>query len=297
MQFCNDFTLSPLPVSENTLCYFAACMGQQNLAAPTIRAYISGVRQLQIARGFPDPNVGSMPRLRQILKGVAVIRGREGTARRPISRLPVTPNILRWMKGIWLCSSKEADQDRLMLWAVSCTTFTFSRSGEMTVPAGKAFNPKVHLSVEDVSVDRRVQPRVVSIRLKRSKTDQEGRGATLIMGRSENDLCPVEALMQYLRRRGTRQGPLFQWKNGSPLTRMQFVTEVRRALSEAGLPAQNYAGHSFRIGAATTAATLGVEDSTIQTLGRWKSNAFLTYIKLGTGQLATLSVTLATANV
>ena len=154
-----------------------------------------------------------------------------------------------------------------MLWAVSCTTFfTFSRSGEMTVPAGKAFNPKVHLSVEDVSVDRRVQPRVVSIRLKRSKTDQEGRGATLIMGRSENDLCPVEALMQYLRRRGTRQGPLFQWKNGSPLTRMQFVTEVRRALSEAGLPAQNYAGHSFRIGAATTAATLGVEDSTIQTL-------------------------------
>ena len=53
-------------------------MGQQNLAAPTIRAYISGVRQLQIARGFPDPNVGSMPRLRQILKGVAVIRGRLG---------------------------------------------------------------------------------------------------------------------------------------------------------------------------------------------------------------------------
>ena len=103
--------------------------------------------------------------------------------------------------------------------------------------------------------------------------------------------------MQYLRRRGTHQGPLFQWKNGSPLTRTQFVTEVRRAQSEAGLPAQNYAGHSFRIGAATTAATLGVEDSTIQTLGRRKSNAFLTYIKLGTGQLATLSMTLAMANV
>ena len=59
------------------------------------------------------------------------------------------------MKGIWLCSSKEVDQDWLMLWVVSRTTFfTFSRSGEMTVPAGKAFNPKVHLSFEDVSVDR-----------------------------------------------------------------------------------------------------------------------------------------------
>lgn len=30
----------------------------------------------------------------------------------------------------------------------------FSCLGEMTVPAGKAFDPKVHLSVEDVLVDR-----------------------------------------------------------------------------------------------------------------------------------------------
>ncbi len=39
-----------------------------------------------------------------------------------------------------------------------------------------------------------------------------------------------------------------------------------------GLP-----GHSFRIGAATTAATVGIEDSTIQMLGRW-SSAFLAHI-------------------
>ena len=45
----------------------------------------------------------SMPRLRQILKGVLVI---EGTTRRSISRLPVTPNILQQMKGIWLRGSK-----------------------------------------------------------------------------------------------------------------------------------------------------------------------------------------------
>ena len=137
---------------------------------------------------------------------------------------------------------------------------------------------------------------MVSIRLKRSKTDLEGRGATLIMGRTENDLCPVEALMQYSGE-GALAKALSQWKNGLPLTRTQFVTEVRRALFEVGLLAQNYAGHSFRIGAVTTAATLGAENSTIQTLRRWKSNAFLTYIKLGTGQLATLSVTLVMANV
>ena len=41
-----------------------------------------------------------------------------------------------------------------------------------------------------------------------------------------------------------------------------------------------YAGHSRRIGAATTAAARGLEDSTIQMLCRWKSLAYLEYIRI-----------------
>ena len=65
------------------------------------------------------------------------------------------------------------------------------------------------------------------------------------------------------------------FKDGRPLTRAWFVQAVRQALSEAGIDQSNYCLHSFRIGAATTAAANGIEDSVIQTLGRWQIAAYL----------------------
>ena len=52
--FCNT-ALMPLPTSEAKLCYYVACLGQQGLAHTSIRTYLSGVRQLQIAHGLEDP--------------------------------------------------------------------------------------------------------------------------------------------------------------------------------------------------------------------------------------------------
>ena len=55
---------------------------------------------------------------------------------------------------------------------------------------------------------------------------------------------------------------------------------VREALKTAGVDASKYSGHSFRICAATTAASRGIEDSVIKTLGRWNSLAYLRYVKI-----------------
>ena len=66
---------------------------------------------------------------------------------------------------------------------------------------------------------------------------------------------------------------------GKPLTRPQLVSELRAALEVAGLEPAKYAGHSFRIGAATTAAACGVPVDVIKTLGRWphaETGQFLT---------------------
>ena len=113
------------------------------------------------------------------------------------------------------------------------------------------------------------------------------------MGRMGDDLCPVSALLNYLQARGSNPSPLFHWQDGTPLCKSKFVENVRAALAKAGLPAADYVGHSFRIGAATTAATAGVEDSTIQTLGRWQSSSYLLYIRLEPSRLAAMSSTLA----
>jgi len=64
---------------------------------------------------------------------------------------------------------------------------------------------------------------------------------------------------------------------------------VREALQKAGVDQSRYCGHSFRIGAATTAAAKGMEDSIIKTLGRWNSLAYLQYVKIPRDQLASYS--------
>ena len=55
---------------------------------------------------------------------------------------------------------------------------------------------------------------------------------------------------------------------------------LRSALETVGLDAKNVTGHSFHIGAATTAAERRLEDSTIKALGRWHSSAYLAYVRL-----------------
>ena len=272
------------------LCYYVACLGQQGLAHSTIKTYLSGVRQAQIAMGFPDPGIQSMPRLRQVLRGVQITRGREGKASRP--RLPITPSILRKIREVWW--SQGRSYDVTLMWAVATTTFfSFCRLGEMLMDREDGYDQRDHLSLRDVAADAPTKPSMISILLRRSKTDQARQGVKVVIGRTGDDICPVAALLQFLAIRGKHPGPLFMCSNGRPLTKGKFVAEVRAALTRANIPASEYAGHSFRIGAATTAAAAGLEDSLIQTLGRWKSSAYLTYIRMNPRQLATVSNSLA----
>ena len=100
----------------------------------------------------------------------------------------------------------------------------------------------------------------------------------------------------YLSRTSTdHAGPLFCYSNGTPLSRSQFTKELRALLAQgAGIKIADYAGHSFRIGAATTAASKGLPHWLIQTLGRWSSDCYLRYIRTPAYVLADVSKRLIT---
>ena len=183
-----------------------------------------------------------------------------------------------------------------MIWAVCCTCFFgFLRSGEITVASSDSYDPGAHLSVGDVTLDDRSNPTLVQVNIKASKTDPFRKRVSIYLGRTGTELCPVVALAAYLALRGAATGPFFQFKSGQPLSRDRFVAKVTEALQLAGLDPASYAGHSFRIGAASTAAVCGVEDSLIKTLGKWQSSAYLSYIRVPRERLAQLSKTLAVA--
>ena len=69
------------------------------------------------------------------------------------------------------------------------------------------------------------------------------------------------------------------WPDGKAISRTFFIAQLNAALKFNNLDSSLYKGHSFRIGAASWAAAKGFSDSQIRLLGRWKSNAFLRYIR------------------
>ena len=133
---------------------------------------------------------------------------------------------------------------------------------------------------------------MVQIHLKRSKCDQEGAGSDIVLGVTGLHLCPIRALLQFIETWGSQPGAFFL---DAPVTKPWFITQIRELLAAIGLQQKDYAGHSFLIGAATTAAVAGLEDSMIRTLGRWHSSAFLQYIRTPKEQLAAISKNLARA--
>lgn len=84
-------------------------------------------------------------------------------------------------------------------------------------------------------------------------------------------ICSVSVIRNYLNVRTKNMGDLFIHMNGSSVTKFQFFSVLKKCFKYLGLQKYNFTPYSFRIGAATEAARLGLNEAVIRKLGRWES--------------------------
>ena len=284
--FCSRINISSLPASEVTLILFITDLAQTQ-AHSTIRTYLSGICHLHILFGFVNP-LATTPRLDLVLKGIQRIKPQQSQP-----RLPITPAILLKIQS-GLSKIVLADFNKTLLWAACQSAFfAFLCCSEFTTPSLRAYQPNKHLSVGDVTVDSQINPTIMSTRIKSSKKDQFGQGASLFIGRGQATLCPISAMLQYLALWLSTPGPLFIFQDNKVLTKESFIYFVHWVLSMEEIYSQYYKGHSFRIGAATTAAACGFSEPLIKTLGRWSSSPYQLFIRTPPNELAKVAAGLS----
>lgn len=120
----------------------------------------------------------------------------------------------------------------------------------------------------------------IKIFLPQSKTDKVGKGQWIQLNSCPiKEICPVLLLKQYLVRRPKVNNMLFVHENGEMLTKYQFNFVLKKNVNGLNLGRKKMSSHSFRIGAATEAAKVGLHVEEIKKVGRWRSDAYKLYIR------------------
>ena len=110
-----------------------------------------------------------------------------------------------------------------------------------------------------VQAESTSQPKLIRVGIKALNSDLIHVGVTIYVGATGKWLCPVAAVLAYMVQHGSGGAPLFQFSDGRYLTRPRFIMGLRTVLRDAGIDATQFAGHIFRIGAATTASLCGIQ--------------------------------------
>ena len=168
------------------------------------------------------------------------------------------------------CHSK-----RLLFQAMFSLAFhAFLRIGEITVLSKNQSNPNL------IMVDQIELSDTSAIITFHTFKHSQGQTCKIhIIANESSYHCPIKIIKRYMQIRGTSHGPLFQLCQDVPVSRSEFNHQLIQALQYCNFDTDQFKSHSFRIGAATTAAAQGFSDSQIRMLGRWKSDAFKQYIR------------------
>ncbi|XP_070190041.1 integrase/recombinase xerD homolog [Littorina saxatilis] len=259
---------SDWPASPQQVVGFAAHLSLAGKAHTTARTYIAGIGAKHKLNGWSDPADNFL--LKKLLQGMTKLDRRQDL------RKPITLQRLKQLIGILPVVCANVFEEKLFTAAYSVAFFGFLRVSEVVGQGDTLKGARAGIGYADVVMGKNLK-----IRIRGSKTDQAMRGEQVCMRRAERhpEACPVLAMQAYLQVRPSGSGPLFKHFDGAPLSRYQFQAILKRGAKALGWEVNRFTSHSFRIGAATTAAMNGTPVRRIMALGRWESQAVEKYVR------------------
>ena len=263
--WCTTNVLHSLPAAPATVALYIADLAERCKVA-TIERRLAALSQAHQLAGYPSPTKDEY--VRTVLKGIRRVAAERGIRQRQAA--PAVTQVIRAMVAT-LDSDPCGIRDRALLVLGFAGAF---RRSEI-----------VSLDVADLAF---TQDGLV-VKLRRSKTDQEGRCETKGIPYGSNPAtCPVRAVRAWLDTTELTHGALFRpidrWGNISParLSDRAVTLVIKRAAERAGLDPIAFSGHSLRAGLATAAAAAGAAYHSIKKQTGHKSDRVLQgYIREG----------------
>ena len=273
-----------MPWSEREAVIFTAWCIQRNLAASTIKQYISGIKAAHKREGL---NTEAWDH--SLVK--TIIKGRENSQEKRKQKIAMSPGLMLEIKR-YIIRSSLTYLDKCILWA--CCTLMFCgslRGGEVLGDEENAFDRRNILMEEDVKIKntRLVDGRRIKMISCTIRNPKELPGCSEVeveMFSTGNKFCPVQAVEKVkAARMDNGELPFATLTSGKILTKSRLNKFLKAALCNVvRYEDWTVSSHSFRAGIATGMARCGYSDEEIRRQGRWRSDAFLQYIRLGRAQ-------------
>jgi integrase len=241
--WCQTHQRRSLPATPETILGYIGTLADRVRVA-TIDRRLCGIAFYH--RQARQPNPTDDPEVATVLRG---LRRKKGIA--PTGKAPMTITLLRTL--VAACDDTyRGTQERAIFLLGFAGAF---RRSEL-----------VALTIHDLTF----VPEGLIVRIRRSKSDQEGMGTSKgIPCGTHPATCPVRAVRTWLNTAGIRSGRLFRaftahgQQTTRPLPAYAVGRMVQRAVRQQGLDATHYGGHSLRAGFVTAAAHAGVAERLI----------------------------------
>lgn len=270
--FCQKYELEELPATPETICLYISSMAEQNAKVATIVRRCTSISAIHRAAGHDSPTRND--KVARVLKGIKNQKGAPSDQSKALSWLDL-------QKLVAQCNTS------MILGVRDAAILSLGWASAMRRSELVALN---HNDLDFVDEG-------IIITIRRSKTDQTGKGQKIGIPKSNGPICPVRFVQAWIDRRKPtlkENGPLFErigatgrnkwWceTKGIRLSSRMVSEIVKHYAQLAGFNPARYSAHSLRRGFATEVGARGVPERIISRHTRHRSVEVLRgYIEAG----------------